>query len=75
MLNWTHDDEGCYAASCIHDDGTPFLYEFKKTTAGWENETTAELMYGPSLAIFTTAEAAKKWAEQTEAKWRKADAS
>ena len=75
MLTWTHDQDGCWAASCMHDDGSPFMYEFKKTPAGWENETTAELIHGPSNAIFPTSEAAKRWAEQTEAKWRKADAT
>ena len=43
MLNWTHDSEGMWAASCMHDDGSPFLYEFKKVPQGWENNTSAEL--------------------------------
>lgn len=71
MLQWIHDQEGFCAASCMHDDGSPFLYEFKKTPAGYENETAAELIHGPTPAIFPSTEAAKAWAERTETEWRK----
>lgn len=71
MLTWTHDSEGCWALSCMHDDGSPFMYQFNKTPSGWENKTTAELIHGPTSAFFRSADAAKSWAEKTEAQWRK----
>lgn len=73
MLQWSHGKDEFYAASCIHDEGSPFLYEFKRTPEGWQNHTEAELIDGPTSATFQTAEAAKAWAERMEAKWRKAD--
>ena len=75
MLNWTHGQDEFYATSCIHDEGSPFLYVFKRNGEAWDNKTEAELIDGPTSATFQTMQSAKRWAERTEARWRDVDFS
>lgn len=67
MLNWTQDATGAVANSCLHDDGSAFMYEFEKTATGWANMTPEELIVGPNMAVFPTLAEAKTWAESMEA--------
>lgn len=68
-LRWDYDGKTVTALSVMHDDGDHFTYEFFQTAEGWENYTTEELILGPTQAFFTTLDAAKAWAQQTENEW------
>ena len=67
-LAWTTDVEGCRAPSLMHDDGAPYWYTFRRTPAGWVNESDEELRLGAPLT-FESAASAKAWAQWAESSW------
>jgi hypothetical protein len=54
------------ASSALHDDGSPLVYAFTRTSDGWRNDTAPELIVGPHLRCFAVLDAAKAWAERNE---------
>lgn len=69
-LKW-HDDGHCvWATSVMHDDGSPFRYEFLLTSDGYAWGGDDELILGPRPVRFRDVESAKAWAARTEFKWQ-----